>query len=194
MEKKAPAVLSQCLRSARFLEFLARAEGALLAGLDLDRFAGRRFASHAGGALAPLRDAEPADADAIVDRRKRVPRETTAGQFQKELAQRAARPAHLANAVHADVEDVRGYLRRALPALAEEPLTRSAACMYTMTPDANFIVGALGDERRVIVLAGFSGHGFKMASAMGEIATELATKGRSTLDIALFDPARLQAK
>jgi monomeric sarcosine oxidase len=90
-----------------------------------------------------------------------------------------------------DVEDVRGYMRRSLPALAEEPLTRSAVCMYTMTPDANFVVGRV--DERATILGGFSGHGFKMASVIGEIASELATKGKTTLDISLFDPARLSA-
>src|SRR5216683_4520863 len=48
-----------------FFELLGGAEGHLLAGLDLDRFAGRRVAPHAGGALAHLEDAEAADADAV---------------------------------------------------------------------------------------------------------------------------------
>src|ERR1700675_750196 len=48
-----------------FLEFLGRAEGDLLAGLDVDRFAGGGVAAHAGGALANLEDAETDDADAL---------------------------------------------------------------------------------------------------------------------------------
>ena len=48
-----------------FLEFLGRAEGDLLAGLDVDRFAGGGIAAHAGGALADLQDAETDDADAL---------------------------------------------------------------------------------------------------------------------------------
>src|SRR5580698_4178609 len=51
--------------SDRFLEFLGGAEGDLLAGLDLDGFAGRGIAAHARGALADLQDAEPADTDAL---------------------------------------------------------------------------------------------------------------------------------
>src|SRR6202035_303626 len=43
--------------SDRFLEFLGGAEGDLLAGLDLDGFAGGRIAAHARGALAYLQDA-----------------------------------------------------------------------------------------------------------------------------------------
>src|SRR5579864_3319475 len=49
----------------RFLEFLGRAEGHLLAGLDVDRLAGRGVAPHAGCTLADLEDAEPHDADPL---------------------------------------------------------------------------------------------------------------------------------
>jgi hypothetical protein len=48
-----------------FLEFLGGTEGHLLAGLDMNGFAGGGIAAHAGGALANLQDAEPDDADAF---------------------------------------------------------------------------------------------------------------------------------
>src|SRR6478672_3701585 len=48
-----------------FLELLGCTEGDLLAGLDVDRFAGGGVAAHAGGALAHLKDAEAHHADAI---------------------------------------------------------------------------------------------------------------------------------
>src|ERR1700712_4779294 len=53
------------VRSDGFLELLGRAEGNLLAGLDLDRFAGGGVAAHAGGALAHLEDAETDDTDTL---------------------------------------------------------------------------------------------------------------------------------
>src|SRR6478672_7882978 len=48
-----------------FLELLGCTEGNLLAGLDVDGFAGGGVAAHAGGALADLKDAETDDADAL---------------------------------------------------------------------------------------------------------------------------------
>src|SRR6185436_12892483 len=49
----------------RLFEFLGGAERDLLAGLDLDRFAGGRIAPHAGCTLAHHEDAEAADANAV---------------------------------------------------------------------------------------------------------------------------------
>jgi len=45
-------------RSDGFLEFLGSSKGNLLAGFDLDGFAGRWVASHAGGAMPDLQDAQ----------------------------------------------------------------------------------------------------------------------------------------
>src|SRR6516162_3781514 len=52
-------------RSDGFLELLGSAEGDLLGGLDVDRFAGRGVAAHARRTLAYLQDAEPDDADTL---------------------------------------------------------------------------------------------------------------------------------
>jgi len=55
-------------------------------------------------------------------------------------------------------------------------ISKEATCIYTMTPDEHFIVD---EEDGLIVMAGFSGHGFKFASVMGEIAKELALQGKT---------------
>jgi len=51
--------------SDRFLEILGSAERDLLTGLDLDCLAGRRVASHAGGAMPDLQDAQAHQAQAV---------------------------------------------------------------------------------------------------------------------------------
>jgi len=88
-----------------------------------------------------------------------------------------------------DEATVRGYLRAHLPA-ADGPLLRSRVCMYTNTPDEHFIVGPLARAPHVVVLGGFSGHGYKMASVMGEIAADLAVRGQSAFDLEMFAPER----
>ena len=51
-------------------------------------------------------------------------------------------------------------------------------CMYTNTPDENFILDFLpGYDNHVLIATGFSGHGFKFASVVGEIISDLAIKG-----------------
>jgi sarcosine oxidase len=70
------------------------------------------------------------------------------------------------------------------------PPVRMAPCTYTLTPDQHFLVGQRRDLPGLTVLAGFSGHGFKLAPVIGEIAAELALTGRSPLPIPLFDPHR----
>jgi sarcosine oxidase len=88
-----------------------------------------------------------------------------------------------------DEATVRRYLRAHLPA-ADGPLLRSRVCMYTNTPDEHFVVGPLARAPRVVVLGGFSGHGYKMASVMGEIAADLVQQGKSAFDLGMFAPGR----
>lgn len=64
-------------------------------------------------------------------------------------------------------------------------------CMYTNTPDQNFILDFLpGYENNVAVAAGFSGHGFKFASVVGEIMSDLAIKGKTDLPIGFLNENR----
>uniref|UniRef100_J3NE00 FAD dependent oxidoreductase domain-containing protein n=2 Tax=Oryza brachyantha TaxID=4533 RepID=J3NE00_ORYBR len=53
--------------------------------------------------------------------------------------------------------------------------------MYSMTPDEDFIIDFVGGEfgTDVVVGAGFSGHGFKMAPAVGRILAEMALDGEA---------------
>jgi len=51
---------------------------------------------------------------------------------------------------------------------------KSAVCMYAMTPDGHFIIDRLPGHANVVIGAGFSGHGFKFASAVGEHLVNLA--------------------
>ena len=59
-------------------------------------------------------------------------------------------------------------------------------CMFTNTPDEHFIVDSLPGNTQVVVAAGFSGHGFKFASVIGEILSDLAINGETKHDIDLL--------
>lgn len=86
-----------------------------------------------------------------------------------------------------DARRVRDFAAECLPSLAGPP-TDHAVCMYTMTPDEHFLVDLHPDCRRVAIAAGFSGHGFKFASVLGEILAELSLDGQTQWPI---DPLRL---
>lgn len=63
-------------------------------------------------------------------------------------------------------------------------------CLYTMTPDEDFVIGPLPGSPGIIVASPCSGHGFKFAPAIGEILADLATGGETPHDIGRFSPAR----
>ncbi|MEY3322821.1 MAG: hypothetical protein RLZZ417_2404 [Bacteroidota bacterium] len=63
-------------------------------------------------------------------------------------------------------------------------------CMYTNTPDENFILDFVPGYQDVVVAIGFSGHGFKFASVVGEIMTDLAMKGSTELPIEFLSAKR----
>ena len=67
---------------------------------------------------------------------------------------------------------VRGRVDELLPAL-DGPCLHSATCMYSNTPDQNFVIARHPDRANVTVACGFSGHGFKFASVIGELAADL---------------------
>jgi glycine/D-amino acid oxidase-like deaminating enzyme len=62
-----------------------------------------------------------------------------------------------------------------------------------MTPDHHFILDLHPRYPNVAIAAGFSGHGFKFASVVGEIMADLALEGRTKLPISMFKIGRLQS-
>lgn len=67
-------------------------------------------------------------------------------------------------------------------------------CMFTNTPDEHFLLDTLPGLPQVSLAAGFSGHGFKMASVIGEIMAELTQTGETRHDIELHRLSRFQAQ
>lgn len=84
---------------------------------------------------------------------------------------------------------MRARLANTLPSLAGR-LLRAETCLYTMTPDENFILGAHPLHPSVFLAAGFSGHGFKFALVIGEVLADLVTDRRPSFDISMFSPSR----
>ncbi|MDB5293760.1 MAG: N-methyl-L-tryptophan oxidase, partial [Phycisphaerales bacterium] len=81
-----------------------------------------------------------------------------------------------------DEETFRPALRQFLPA-ADGPLLSLRTCLYTNSPDQHFIIDRHPRHERVTIACGFSGHGFKFASVVGEILADLSTSGKTKLPI-----------
>jgi sarcosine oxidase len=92
----------------------------------------------------------------------------------------------------ADEGMIRSCLAAHLPA-ANGPLAAATTCLYTMSPDGDFIIDGLPGEDRVIVASPCSGHGFKFAPVIGEIIADLATSGATSYDISRFAIGRFAA-
>jgi sarcosine oxidase len=80
----------------------------------------------------------------------------------------------------ADEETFRECLRQHIPR-ADGPVLSMRTCLYTNSPDSHFIIDVHPRQPRVIVACGFSGHGFKFASVVGEALADYATLGKTDL-------------
>jgi len=89
-------------------------------------------------------------------------------------------PDHVARDPQAgDEQTFRPALRQFIPQ-ADGPVLSMKVCLYTNTPDHHFIVDRHPAHERVTIACGFSGHGFKFASAMGEALAELMLNGATS--------------
>lgn len=84
-----------------------------------------------------------------------------------------------------DENELRQFMARYFPN-GNGPVLTMATCIFEHTPDRAFIIDLLPGTENVWVLGGFSGHGFKYASAIGEIARDLVTTGECAFDLAPF--------
>jgi sarcosine oxidase len=83
----------------------------------------------------------------------------------------------------ADESDFRPALKQYLPS-ADGPIVSMRICMYTNSPDGHFILDRHPRHENVFVAAGFSGHGFKFASVIGQAMAEMSGgDGRTSLPI-----------
>jgi sarcosine oxidase len=85
----------------------------------------------------------------------------------------------------ADDAVLRRALSHFLPA-ADKPALTLKTCMYTNSPDSHFVVDRLPGHEAVVVAAGFSGHGYKFCSAIGDMLADLALGQPSSPDFDLF--------
>jgi sarcosine oxidase len=108
-------------------------------------------------------------------------------------------PDDLDRDVHDDEEAVvRRFLEQYLP-LANGRRLAAHVCMYTNTPDLDFVIDRHPADGRAVICSPCSGHGFKFSTVVGSIAADLATEGATEheigfLGMARFDPGAAQAE
>lgn len=84
---------------------------------------------------------------------------------------------------------LRAFAERYFPDGAGPTLSLKT-CLFTNSPDEHFIVDVHPEYPQVSIAAGFSGHGFKFCSIIGEILADLAERGETKHDIGLFRLSR----
>jgi sarcosine oxidase len=91
-----------------------------------------------------------------------------------------------------DEELLRGFARRYFPDGAG-PTLMLKGCLFTNSPDRHFILDLHPEHPEVAIAAGFSGHGYKFCSVVGEIMADLAQRGETRHDIEFFGMKRFRA-
>lgn len=88
---------------------------------------------------------------------------------------------------------IRDVLQSRIPAISRGALVESVSCKYTLTPDQHFVIGVHPSAPNVTIASPCSGHGYKFASVIGEILSDLAIDGATRHAIGLFTPTRFRA-
>ncbi len=85
----------------------------------------------------------------------------------------------------ADVDRIRAFIRDRMPA-ASPSLTTSTICLYTNTPDDQFVIDRHPAVPGVAFASACSGHGFKFAPVIGDILADLVITGATNWEIDAF--------
>ncbi|MGY1782000.1 NAD(P)/FAD-dependent oxidoreductase [Geodermatophilus sp. SYSU D01036] len=81
-------------------------------------------------------------------------------------------------------------IERRAPALAGVGVASGWAGLYEMTPDHNALIGRAADVEGFLYATGFSGHGFLMGPAVGEVVRDLYVGAQPFVDVSGFDVRR----
>ena len=91
-----------------------------------------------------------------------------------------------------DVERIRAFIETRMPAAAG-PLSHATVCLYTNTPDDEFVIDRHPAAPGVAFASACSGHGFKFAPIVGAILADLATTGATPWPVDGFRADRFAA-
>lgn len=169
----------------------------VLASMQLPVRVSRQYVGYVGGALANV--AGPGRFPAWIDFRSpevfygiphdgRIDGVKLAMHQFGPTADPNALPDAMPPSIAARIEEYAAHRFR----FAEPAVTKSTACLYTVTPDEDFIVDRVPSIPGVWMVSGCSGHGFKFTVLLGKIAAGLAVDGDSQYDLTRFSFSRFQ--
>lgn len=92
-----------------------------------------------------------------------------------------------------DERSIRSFLERRIP-IANGSVASSTTCIYTNTPDENFLVDTHPEHGNVRFVSACSGHGFKFASVIGKIVAEEILEERGEFDLSSFKLSRFDTQ
>jgi len=92
------------------------------------------------------------------------------------------------------IERCRAFFAEFIPGLADARVREARVCIYNNTPDDDFIIDWHPQLDGVLVVTGFSGHGFKFGPTIGRIAADLLLSGGTVFDIDRFRLTRFNSK
>jgi glycine/D-amino acid oxidase-like deaminating enzyme len=84
------------------------------------------------------------------------------------------------------IGDCRAFFAQFIPELTSARRVETRVCVYNNTPDDDFIIDWHPSVENVLLVTGFSGHGFKFGSLVGRISADLLMTGRTSREIDRF--------
>ena len=97
------------------------------------------------------------------------------------------------NVQQSEIDNLKYVLAKYLPVAGNETIT-TKTCLYTYSPDENFIIDHLPEyDKQITIACGFSGHGFKFVPVIGEILADLAIQGKTNLPIEFLSLKRFHS-
>ena len=91
----------------------------------------------------------------------------------------------------AEIDELRVAAAPVLQGISpDQKFVRAKTCLYTCSPDEDFLVGKPHGYRHVVAAAGLSGHGFKMAPGLGQTLADMAVDSKTNLPVDFLCPSR----
>jgi sarcosine oxidase, subunit beta len=91
-----------------------------------------------------------------------------------------------------DPDLIPAAVQRRVPALSEVGIASGWSGLYENTPDHNAVIGEVEGVERFLYATGFSGHGFLMGPAVGEVVRDLYHGDRPVVDVSALDVRRFE--